>query len=249
MQSTPRDYSVFSKFNFERSPVGVKYLLNRPDGIERLDKEMALCEMFKEAQEREPFYVSQENFACLGSLVLGMEEPEPIVVAGEIGAKEGIYNEARANKRIYQYVHKLPRDTVRYVAFSPVDRLSFDPDILIITGNVSQAEIILRAASYTTGKILTTKSTPVIVCSWLFAYPYVSGELNYTISGLGTGMKARKVLPEGLMLISVPYDILPMLTENLQEMQWVLPLHKLADEDEEYFKRTAEEIRQEYMSN
>ena len=249
MQSTSRDYSIFNKFNFERSPVGVKFLLNKPDGIGQLDKELALCEMFKEAQGRNPFYATKENFACLGSLVLGMKEPEPIFVSGEVGAKEGIYKEARANKRIYQYIPKLPKDTVRYVTFSPIDQLSFDPDVFIITANVSQAEIILRAVSYTTGKMLTTKSTPVIMCSWLFAYPYASGELNYTVTGLGSGMKARKVLPEGLMLISVPYDLLSMLTENLQDMQWVLPLHTVADDDKDYFARTAEEIRQEYINN
>jgi uncharacterized protein (DUF169 family) len=248
MHSTLRDYSVFDKFNFERKPVGIKFLLNKPEGIDRLDKELALCEMFKEAQERSPFYAIKENFACLGSLVLGIREPEPIFESGEVGVKEGIYKEARANKRIYQYVPKLPKETVRYVAFSPIDQLSFDPDIVIITAHVSQAEILLRSLSYTTGRMLTTKSTPVIMCAWLFVYPYVSGEMNFTVTGLGSGMKARKVLPEGLMLISVPYDLLPMMIENLQDMQWILPLHTIAEDDKEYFKRTADEIRQEYLN-
>lgn len=248
MHSTLRDYSVFDKFNFERKPVGIKFLLKKPDGIDRLDKELALCEMFKEAQERSPFYAIKENFACLGSLVLGIREPEPIFESGEVGAKEGIYKEARANKRIYQYVPKMPKETVRYVAFSPIDQLSFDPDIVIITAHVSQAEILLRSLSYTTGKMLTTKSTPVIMCAWLFVYPYVSGEMNFTVTGLSSGMKARKVLPEGLMLISVPYDLLPMMIENLQDMQWILPLHTIAEDDKEYFKRTADEIRQEYLN-
>lgn len=249
MQSTLRDYSVFNEFHFERSPVAVKFLLNRPGGMDRLDKELALCEMFGEAQGRDPFYVSSENFACLGSLVLGMREPEPIFISGEVGAKEGIYKEARANKRIYRYIPKLPKDTVRHVAFSPLDRISFDPDILILTTDVSQAEIILRASTYTTGKMLTAKSTPVIMCSWIFVYPYVTGELNYTVTGLGSGMKARKVLPEGLMLISVPWDLLPMLTENLRDMQWDLPLHNIADDDAEYFTRVTDEIRQEYTES
>jgi len=248
MKSIPRDYSIFQKFDFERKPVGIKYMLNKPDGIEHLDKELALCEMFKEAHGRNPFYVTEENFACLGAMVLGMRASEPIFESGEVGAKEGLYKEARANKRIYQYISKLPRDTVRYVAFSPIDQLSFDPDILIITANVSQAEILMRSLSYSTGKMLTARTTPVIMCSWLFVYPYLSGEMNYSISGLGSGMKARKVLPEGLMLISIPFDLLPMMTENLQDMQWVLPLHDIAEDDKEYFIRTTEEIRREYVS-
>ena len=35
MGSKRQDYSVFDKFNFERNPVGVKFLLNKPDGLEQ----------------------------------------------------------------------------------------------------------------------------------------------------------------------------------------------------------------------
>lgn len=247
MHSTPPDYSIFDKFNFERKPVGVKFLLNRPDGIERLDKSLTFCQMFKEAQDRSPFYAVKENFACVGPLLLGMREPEPIAISGQIGASDGIYKEARANRRIYQHIPKLDKDTVRYVAFSPVDKLSFDPDVVIFTANPSQAEILMRALCYSTGKILTAKSTPAVMCAWLFVYPYVSGEPNYSVTGLGFGMKARKVLPEGWILISIPYDLLPMTIENLQDMDWVLPAYSLGeDEIMDFFKRTAEGIRQEY---
>jgi len=33
-------------------------------------------------------------------------------------------------------------------------------------------------------------------------------------------MKARQVLPEGLMLITIPFDLLPMMIENLEDMEW-----------------------------
>ena len=60
-------------------------------------------------------------------------------------------------------------------------------------------------------------------------------------------MKSRKVLPEGLMLISVPFDLLQMLIENLNNMEWVLPLYTANDEERaEYFKKTTEEIRRRY---
>ena len=55
MVSKPRDYSVLDKFDFERKPVGVKYLITRPAGIKRLEKELNFCEMLKEAQEGNVF--------------------------------------------------------------------------------------------------------------------------------------------------------------------------------------------------
>lgn len=249
MCSIQRDYSIFHRFSFQHKPVGIKFLLNRLEGIEKLDTSMAFCQMFREAQDRNPFYAAKENFVCMERLLLGMMEPDPIYESGQIGAKEKIYQEARANRRIYQYLPKLAKDTVRYVAFSPADKLTFEPDILVITADPQQAEILLRALSYSTGKPLTTKITPVLMCAWLFFYPYVNGELNYTITGLGYGMGMRRLLPEGLVLISVPYDLIPMLMENLQHMDWVLPMMQLNDEERVKFaEKTMEQIQEEYKN-
>jgi len=250
MQSTPRDYSVFDKFDFERKPVGIKFLLNKPDGIKKLDKGLTFCQMFHEAQKVEPFYAIKENFTCMGPRLLGMSDMDPIAESGEIGAADGIYQEARANRRIYQYIPKLAKDTVRYVAFSPLDKLSFTPDVIVFTANVRQAEILLRALSYSTGKVMTTRTTPAVICSWLFVYPFVSGEANYSVTGLGYGMKARKVFPEGLFLISIPYDLLTAFTMNLQEMQWVLPAYALNDNERNtYFKKAMEKVMKRYQES
>lgn len=247
MNTMRKDYSIFGKFNFEHPPVGMKYLLNKPEGIAKLDKSMPICQMFREAQDRSPFYAAGENFACVERLLLGFMEPEPTVESGQIGAKERIYQEARANRRIYQYVPKLAKGTVRYVAFSPVNQLTFEPDVLVITASPEQAEIILRALSFSTGKPLTSKITPVLMCAWVFLYPYVHGELNYTITGLGYGMRTKKLLPEGLVLISVPFDLIPMLIDNLQDMDWVLPITAMSEEERKQFSmKVMEEIRQEY---
>jgi uncharacterized protein (DUF169 family) len=250
MGLTRRDYSIFNRFDFAYKPIGIKYLLNKPAGIEQLDKSIPICQMFREAQESRPFYAAGSNFSCVDRLLLGIVEPEPTLESGQIGAKEKIYQEARANRRIYQYVPKLTRGTVRYVAFSTIDELSFEPDVMVMTARPDQAEIVLRALSYSTGKPLTTKITPVLMCAWVFFYPYISGELNYTITGLGYGMRIKKLLPEGLFLISVPYDLIPMLIDNLKEMDWVLPITTLSEaERKEYSAKVMDEIKQEYLDS
>lgn len=246
MLSKP-DYSTLDKLKLERQPVAVKFLLNKPKGLAKLEKEMASCEMLGEAQKSPPFYAARDNFTCMGPVILGMEEADPIFLSGQIGVKDGIYKEARANRRIYNYIPKMAKGTVRYVAFSPLDKLNFEPDLLIIAATPPQAEILLRAYCYTSGQMITTKSTPVLICAWLYAYPYLSGELNYTVTGLGFGMKTRQVLPEGLILLSFPYDALPMLIDNLEDMEWVPPLHRMSEaEKREQFQKTVEELRREY---
>ncbi|MBN2570474.1 MAG: DUF169 domain-containing protein [Deltaproteobacteria bacterium] len=249
MKGTRSDYSILNKFRFQWKPVGMKYLLNRPEGMPKLDTSMPICRMFREAQDRDPFFAAGDNFTCMERLLLGMMEPEPFFESGEIGAKEKIYQEPRANRRIYDEVPKLAKNTVRYVAFSSIDKVSFEPDVMVITANTEQAEIILRALSYSSGKPLTTKITPVLTCAWIFVYPYVTGETNYTITGLGYGIRLQKLLPEGLVLISIPFDRIPMLIENLKEMEWILPITTLNEEERgQYSMKVMEEINREYKN-
>ncbi len=244
------DLSIFKKFNFERPPVGVKFLLNKPSGIEKLNKVLAFCEMLREAHQAPPFYATKEDFECVGPLILGMEEPDPIFESGQIGPKLGIFKEDRANRRIYPPIPRLAQGTVRYVVFSPLDKLSFEPDVLVFTADPTQAEILLRAHSYTTGKMWTAKGTTVIGCAWLFIYPYLSGELNFTVTNLGSGMKSRQVLPEGLILISLPYDLLPMMVANLQDMEWVLPDYIEGREaHNKRFQEVTEALKQEFLAS
>jgi uncharacterized protein (DUF169 family) len=248
MNKPTLDYTIFNRFDFSYKPVGMKFLLNRPAEIDRLDESMPVCRMFRKAQDTKPFYAAKENFACVERLLLGLMDPEPFYESGQIGAKEHIYQEARANRRIYQYVPRLAKGTVRYVAFATLNELPFEPDIIVITASPGQAEIILRALSYSTGKPLTAKFTPVLSCAWLFVNPFVTGEVNYSITGLGYGIKNNTSLPEGMVLISVPYDTIPMLIDNLQEMDWVLPANRLSEQDKKTYATTImNEINREYL--
>jgi uncharacterized protein (DUF169 family) len=214
-----RDYSIFSKFNFEKKPIGVSYSLKKPEGIQQLNKSLGICEMFKEAQTSAPFYVTKENVQC-GPQVVGMDVFPPVMYSGLLGSEFSMFKTPGANRRIYDYVPVLPKDSVKYIIHSSIDQLTFDPDILIITANTAQAEILLRASSYSTGKMWNAKGSTCLACAWIYAHSYISGELNYCISGLGFSMKARHVLPDGLIIITIPSEMLPMMIENLEDMEW-----------------------------
>lgn len=233
MRPLQTDLSIYKKFDFEKPPVGVKFLFNKPEGIERLDKTLGLCEMLKEAQQRRtPFYFDKENEDCVGKMPLGMMDTLPVLESGQFGPKLEIYQEPRANSRIYLHIPAFARDTVNYVAFAPLDKLTFDPDLFILYATPKQAEIVLRAMSYSTGEMWEPKAMPVVACAWLYVYPYQSGKVNYLVTGMSYGMIARKVFPEGKILISIPWDWLPTITRNLQEMKWVLPTYTAR---EQYF--------------
>ena len=72
------------------------------------------------------------------------------------------------------------------------------------------------------------------------AYPYITGQVNYVVSGLGSGIKAQKVFPEGRQIISIPYNWLPTIAQNLQEMEWYLPLY--TDESDQIIEQACAEL-------
>jgi len=226
MRPLTQDLSVFNKFNFEKQPVGMKFLFHKPEEIGQIDKNLAFCEMVAEAQRRgTPFYFTKENETCFGTLALGMVDMPPFAESGQIGLKLEVFEEPRANTRLYLELPKMPRGTVNYVALATLDKLTFEPDVLIIMAKPSQAEIILRAMSYSTGELWEAKKTGVLGCAWAFVYPYQSGKVNYTPTGISMGMKAHEVFPEGWIMISIPYNWIPIITQNLKEMKWVLPAY------------------------
>jgi uncharacterized protein (DUF169 family) len=216
--------SVFNQFNFEYSPVGVKFLLLKPKNISKLEQKLSFCEMLKEAQDTGPFYAAKDNHECkAGPFLLGMVDSNPVFESGQIGPKLGVYEDPRANRRLYLTMHKMARDSVNYTAFSSLDQLSFDPDLLIVTAKPHQAEILLRAYSYRSGAAWNAKGTSVLGCAYLYMYPYATGELNMMVTGLYHGMRARNTFPEGLLLITIPFNVLPEIIQNLETMTWDLP--------------------------
>ena len=129
-----------------------------------------------------------------------------------------------------------------------LQKITFEPDLLILMGNTSQAEIVLRALSYSTGELWDPKATPVLGCAWLYIYPFQSGKVNYTVTGLAFGMKSKRVFEEGQMVISIPYNWIPTITQNLQEMEWVLPsytdgLEKFLEREKKIFAEAERESR------
>ena len=227
MTLTKKHLHIFDKFDFDIPPVGVKFLTQRPDTVERLDENMALCEMLSKAQEGDAFFADAQNHTCgAGLYVLGQADITAPFASGNFGAGLKIFEAPRSAGRLYHYIPKIESGVVNYIAFCPLDRLEFDPDLLILLASTSQTEILLRAMSYRTGSMWVSKFSAAIGCAWTYSYPFLTGKLNYFVTGLGHGMKRRKLFPEGRQIISIPFDLLPSMIQTLQEMPWVLPAYK-----------------------
>jgi uncharacterized protein (DUF169 family) len=243
MSTASPDLSIFEEFNFKLKPVAVKFLLFKPKGIAKLKKKLSICEMIREAQKTEPFYAGLDNFTCVEPILLGMAEGDPVFESGYIGETLNIFEEARANRRLYYQITKLEKGSVNYVAFASIDKLTFTPDVLLLSADPTQLEIILRAMCFATGKTWTSKGTPVIACSWLFTYPYISGEVNYFITDISHGMRAKQVFPPGTVLISIPFDRINQIIDGLKKIEWYPAMYKEGrDAHDRKFRETDEKL-------
>jgi len=88
------------------------------------------------------------------------------------------------------------------------------------------------------------RGTPVAGCAWLYLHPYLTGEINFTITGLGFGMKARQAFPEGRVLMTIPKQRIPDMMKNLRDMVWEPESYRLGREGhKEEMRRIAAEIQ------
>lgn len=233
MVLTRKDFAILDKLDLPVKPITVGFFFQPPEGIEKLDKEERFCVMLQIARERSPFYTAPDNIGIChaGQYVLGQADAPPAYISGALAAGLKGMKTARAGRRNYYQAPTLHRNSTDYVAFSTLDKLSFEADILVLAATPKQAAILMHACSWSTGKPVTSKGSFAMECAWLLIYPYISGKVNFFVSDFSIGMRGvvergrPPVFPDGLIIISIPWELVPAWLDNLQDMPWVNPCH------------------------
>ena len=223
---------TFAKLDLEFSPVCLKYLYLPPEGVERYDGVGPFCKLVNIASKSDkPFYTDKDNDDCFGKNALGMVPDRPVSAAGTIGPDIDMYATPAPNARLHDQMTFLSYHAHNYVLMAPIALCDFDPDIIMIVAPPEKAEIVMRATSYVSGDLWESKSAPVMSCSWMYAYPYASGKVNFCITGMHHGLKRRNLYPAGLHMIAIPFQKLPETIYALENMNWV-PLFFRQDTEE-----------------
>lgn len=202
-------------------PVVIKYHLLPPENCRKSDKKLAFCQFVREVQSSgESFYIDRTNDECNGKMTVGMEPKPPVGASGQAGFDFEMYRSPIACQQLYQKIEPLVPGTVNYVQFAPVEDCDFDPDLIICVAELEAADIIMRDTSYISGDLWESKSSPVISCAWIYAYPIVSGKVNFITTGMYHGLKRRKAYPPGRMIIAIPYTKIDEVVTALDQMPW-----------------------------
>lgn len=226
-----KDKELIEKLNLEYPAVAIRFCFEKPDCPHYDGEKVAFCQYVKYAQDtKKHFYMVCEDDACYGKLAMGMIDKPPVTASGQAGFDFGCFKTPMGNRQLYQQLPILEPHTINYVEFCPVETCDFDPELLFFVADLPQADIIMRATSYISGDLWESKSAPVISCSFMYAYPIISGKVNHITTGFYHGLKRRKAYPAGLRMISIPYQKMPEFFQALEEMDWTLIAFR---EDEE----------------
>ncbi len=229
---------AFASLELPFVPVAVKYHYARPEGVEKTDEVLSFCQFIRKAQdENRRFYTTKEDDNCCGKFALGMVPKPPFDVSGIIGVDYEVFRTQAPNIRVHNSYPVVNAGTIRYVEFCPVPQCDFYPDLVLCVADVFNAEIIMRATSYISGDLWESRATAIMNCAWTYSYPYLSGKVNFSITGMHHGMRRRKVYPAGLHIISIPYQKLDEVVEALLEMPKVTIALR---EDEESVEKLAQ---------
>lgn len=214
---------LLRELNLPYSCVAIKFRFEAPNVPHYEGEKLAYCQYVKYAQDTgRHFCIDVNDDACYGKMALGMIDKPPVTASGQAGYDFGCYKSPVGCQQLYQKLPILEPNTIRYVEFCPVQDCDFDPDLLFFVADLPQADIIMRATSYISGDLWESKSSPVISCAWMYAYPVITGKVNHITTGFYHGLRRRKAYPAGLRMISVPFQKLPEFFAALEEMDWTL---------------------------
>lgn len=176
------------------------------------------CEMWAKAMDGETVYATAKEEACGGgAFYMGLAEAAPDLKNGVLLSRiYPVHRTPMAAVRTAMLASpRIPYGTAAAVACAPLEKASFDVDIVMIVCTPAKAMVFADAVSYETGGYLGGMTGPA-TCSVAVAGPYLSGKPTFCLAD--TGAREYMKLSDDEMIVSLPGDMLVPIVRNLEEM-------------------------------
>ena len=157
---------------------------------------------------------TEEDFACpLSVLIFGFKEDPDFVARGEI-----IYPDftktLEAAVRTQSRQPKAPLNSIGSVLVGPLERVDFEPDVVLVYGNPAQIVRLVQAALYHEGGAIESRFSGRCACSQEFIYPHFSQKCNVIIPAQGERLFAMTADDE--LVFAIPGSQLAVVAEGLE---------------------------------
>ncbi|OPY25171.1 MAG: hypothetical protein A4E27_01000 [Methanobacterium sp. PtaU1.Bin242] len=186
-----------------KSPVAIKFVLREediPEGIEKIEEGIRHCEMVLKASKGDIFYATAEEQTCKGgAAALGLIEPPEKVKTGEMYQSLGRFSSLGSAKRTMDEIPKIEHMMYALV-YTPLEKATFDPDVIVIISNPAQAMILAQAIIYTLGgRVEADFSGIQSICADAVAGPFTRKRPNITL-GCSGSRKYADVQPDEVIV-------------------------------------------------
>jgi uncharacterized protein (DUF169 family) len=196
----------------EGSPVAVAVRPEPPEGLRYWRRKATPCMMIQSARKGVAFYCSGGSIVCGGRAHLGVAESPIRDLEDFLVRREKMFGSRLAARRMLDLTRKRAPDSGVYVAFSPLEKSVFVPDVVLFVGTPLQISRIIFLDAFETGEIDTVHSEPL--CSGVIAVPITTGKIG--ISFLDVACRAfGRYRPEE-MVAGVPSQRLVHMVANLE---------------------------------
>lgn len=194
------------------SPVAVAIMPEPVRGLKKWRHKATLCMMIQSARRGAAFYCSGANVICGGGEHLGIgKSPVQDLKASLVKTEKLVASETAARRRLDQVKQRALRHG-GYIAFSPLERASFRPQVVLFVGTPFQISRILHLDAFETGEIDTVHGEPL--CSGVIAAPISTGKIGISFLDMTCRAFGRYRIEE--MAIGVPYPRLTRIISSIE---------------------------------
>lgn len=216
------DEELQQYLRLEQYPLAIKMLRSEeeiPAKVRRPQQDMgfqvATCQAIS-ASRRYGWNLAlgREDLSCaLGIAALGMEPLIDYYTEGNLC--EGMYTEtAKAGKKSEAAIDRFDLGEYRYVLLSPLNRATFDPDVIVIYGNSAQVMRLVQASLYKRGGQLTSSFGGRVDCADIIVTTMKTGECQVILPCTGDRFFAQTQDHE--MAFTIPHGKIAEVMEGLK---------------------------------
>jgi uncharacterized protein (DUF169 family) len=155
----------------------------------------------------------QKDQACpLGQVILGHKEEPEFVKDGSLVHPLYVGNEG-AGKNTQMNTPKMPEANTHCIVVAPLDKASFEPDVIIVYGNAAQITRLTQSALYHEGGYVESRFAGRGACGGEVTIPYTQDRCNIIIPGGGERIFAATTDDE--LAFAMPKSKFDNITEGL----------------------------------
>ncbi|HUT38223.1 MAG TPA: DUF169 domain-containing protein, partial [Methanoregula sp.] len=162
------------------------------------------------------FYSTAVKHECNGGAwALGLREITESLRTGDFYFKLGKFESTAACKRtIDRVLHLQTRETYATL-YAPLEKTPFDPQVVLIVASPWAMLKLAQSVLFRLGGRINAEFAGIqSVCSDACAQTYLNGKVNFSLGC--DGSRKFSGIEDGEMVIGIPAELLPEITESLQ---------------------------------